>query len=97
MGVAALLEFADDDELLDAIIRNRNRRAPTPPVIAWIVASMSSGEWLRPYTINRSLMRPMMNSSSSKKNPESPVRGHGSSGVPADGATSFARNVLSAS
>ena len=53
-------------------------------VTSWIVASMSSGEWLRPYTIKRSLMRPMMNSSPSEKKPKSPVRSHGFSGVPAD-------------
>ena len=28
-------------------------------MISWIIASMSSGEWLRPWMINRSLMRPM--------------------------------------
>ncbi|CNL36811.1 Uncharacterised protein [Mycobacterium tuberculosis] len=55
-----------------------------PLVISWIVASMSSGEWLRPRTISRSLMRPMMNSSPSEMKPESPVFSQGPSGVPFD-------------
>ncbi|CNW45976.1 Uncharacterised protein [Mycobacterium tuberculosis] len=67
--------------------------AQRPEVISWMVASMSSGAWLRPYTIKRSLMRPMMNSSPPETKPESPVRSQGASGVPAEGVTILAPNV----
>lgn len=40
-----------------------------PRVISWIVASMSSGEWLRPYTIKRSLIRPTMNNRLRERSP----------------------------
>ena len=48
-GFVPLLEFDDGDQLFGAVIV----REPLSPrsglrVISWIVASMSSGEWLRP-------------------------------------------------
>ncbi len=56
VGVAPLLEFDDGDQLLGA-----DHPEPLSPrsglrVISWIVASMSSGEWLGSSTINRSLI-----------------------------------------
>ncbi|COY94062.1 Uncharacterised protein [Mycobacterium tuberculosis] len=71
--------------------------AQRPRVISWIVASMSSGEWLRPYTIRRSLIRPMMNILPSVTKPESPVLSQGPSGVPGEGVTIFPPNVRSLS
>lgn len=73
VGVSPFLEFDNRDQLFGAVVGTAIA-AQRPEVISWMVASMSSGAWLRPYTIKRSLMRPMMNSSPPETKPESPVR-----------------------
>ena len=96
VGLAPLLDFDDDDKLLRALIRNRYRRAPTPcnlldrrlDVVGSVVTPIDDQEILDAADDEQLFI---------KKNPESPVRSQGPSGVPADGATSLPPNVLSVS